>query len=111
MKLQEIQAAVLAGKTVHWKTGAYQVVCDSVGQWLIVCRSTKGCWGLTWTDNTTMNGKPEEFFVAGATKATKATLADQMRTALEAVDRADTYVHERGAALALVRAVLKGGAV
>jgi|688.fasta_scaffold00954_5 hypothetical protein len=108
MKLQEIQAAVLAGKTVHWKTEAYEVVCDSVGQWLIVCRSTKGCWGLTWTDNTTMNGKPEEFFVAGVTQV---TLVDKMRAALEAVDRADTYVHERGAALALVRAVLKGGAL
>lgn len=70
MNKQEIQAAVLAGKTVHWKTPAYQVVCDS---------------GVT--------------------------LVDQMRAALEAVDRADTYVHERGAALAMVRAVLKGGAV
>ena len=105
MNKQEIQAAVLAGKTVHWKTPAYQVVCDSVGQWLIVCRSTKGCWGLTWADGVTMNGKPEEFSVAGV------TLVDQMRAALEAVDRADTYVHERGAALAMVRAVLKGGAV
>lgn len=105
MNLGEIQAAVLAGKTVHWKTPAYQVVCDSVGQWLIVCASTKGCWGLTWADGVTMNGKPEEFFVAGV------TLVDQMRAALEAVDRADTYVHERGTALALVRAVLKGGAV
>jgi len=60
---------------------------------------------LTWADGVTMNGKPEEFSVAGV------TLVDQMRAALEAVDRADTYVHERGAALAMVRAVLKGGAV
>ena len=101
---------------MHWKTPAYQVVCDSVGQWLIVCRSTKGCWGLTWADGVTMNGKPEEFSVAGVTlvdqmRAAGVTLVDQMRAALEAVDRADTYVHERGAALAMVRAVLKGGAV
>jgi len=34
------------------------------------------------------------------------TLVDRMRAALEAVDRADTYVHERGEALALVRAGL-----
>ena len=72
MNKQEIQAAVLAGKTA-------------------------------WADGVTMNGKPEEFSVAGV------TLVDQMRAALEAVDRADTYVHERGAALAMVRAVLKGG--
>jgi hypothetical protein len=64
--LFDIKEAVLAGKTVHWKTEAYQVVCDSVGQWLIVCQSTKGCWGLTWADGVTMNGKPEEFFVGGA---------------------------------------------
>jgi len=79
MNKQEIQAAVLAGKTVHWKTPAYQVVCDSVGQYQM--------------------------------RAAGVTLVDQMRAALEAVDRADTYVHERGAALAMVRAVLKGGAV
>ena len=77
MNKQEIQAAVLAGKTVHWKTPAYQVVCDSVGQYQM--------------------------------RAAGVTLVDQMRAALEAVDRADTYVHERGAALAMVRAVLKGG--
>ena len=83
MNKQEIQAAVLAGKTA-------------------------------WADGVTMNGKPEEFSVAGVTlvdqmRAAGVTLVDQMRAALEAVDRADTYVHERGAALAMVRAVLKGG--
>jgi len=64
--LSDIKEAVLSGKTVHWKTEAYRVVHDSVGQWLIVCQSTKGCWGLTWADGVTMNGKPEEFFVGGA---------------------------------------------
>jgi len=64
--LSDIKEAVLSGKTVHWKTEAYRVVHDSVGQWLIVCPSTKGCWGLTWADGVTMNGKPEEFFVGGA---------------------------------------------
>jgi hypothetical protein len=64
MKLNEIKDAVLAGRTVHWKNGLYRVVCDSIGQWLIVCPSTKGCWGLTWADETTMNGKEEDFFVS-----------------------------------------------
>jgi hypothetical protein len=64
MKLQEIKDAVLDGRTVHWKNHLYRVVCDSIGQWLIVCPSTKGCWGLTWADETTMNGKEEDFFVS-----------------------------------------------
>ena len=63
MTLQEIQSAVQAGQTVHWKTKAYEIVHDQIGQWLVVCRSTGGCWGLTWTDGATMNGKPWDFFV------------------------------------------------
>lgn len=64
--LSDIKEAVLSGKIVHWKTPAYQVICDSIGQWLIVCKSTNGCWGLTWADGVTMNEKPEDFFVGGA---------------------------------------------
>ena len=63
MTLQEIQSAVQAGQTVHWKTKAYEIVHDQIGQWLVVCRSTGGCWGLVWADKTTMNGKPWDFFV------------------------------------------------
>jgi hypothetical protein len=63
MKLQEIKDAVLAGHTVHWKNRLYRVVHDCVGQWLIVCPSTKGCWGLTWADDVTMNGHQNDFFI------------------------------------------------
>ena len=63
MTLQEIQSAVQAGQTVHWKTKAYEIVHDQIGQWLVVCRSTGGCWGLVWADKTTMNGKPWDFFI------------------------------------------------
>ena len=65
MNLDEIKAAVLAGKTVHWATPVYTVICDSIGQWLIKCSFNGHCWGLTWRDGVTVNGKPEEFFVAG----------------------------------------------
>jgi len=65
MNLDEIKAAVLAGKTVHWASEAYRVIRDSVGQWLIVCDMNGDCTGLTWRDGVTVNGKPEEFFVAG----------------------------------------------
>jgi hypothetical protein len=63
MTLSEIQSAVLAGQKVHWKTKAYEIVHDQIGQWLVVCRSTGGCWGLVWTDGVTVNGKPWDFFV------------------------------------------------
>jgi hypothetical protein len=63
MTLNDIKLAVLDGKSVHWKTKSYRVICDSIGQWLIICPSTKGCWGLTWADETTMNGEPEDFFI------------------------------------------------
>ena len=65
MNLDEIKAAVLAGKTVHWASEAYRVIRDSVGQWLIVCDMNGDCTGLTWRDGVTVNGKPDEFFVAG----------------------------------------------
>ena len=64
MKLEEIKAAVLAGRTVHWKNGAYRVVHDSVGQWLIKCEFNGHCWGLTWANGVTMNGEESDFFLA-----------------------------------------------
>jgi hypothetical protein len=64
MNLEEIKAAVEAGKTVHWKSRIYQVIKDSIGQWLIICTPNKACWGLTWRDGVTVNGEPEDFFIA-----------------------------------------------
>ena len=64
MTLEEIKAAVLAGKRVCWATTFYEVVHDNVGQWLIRCVDNDYCVGLTWEDNATLNGKPEDFFVA-----------------------------------------------
>jgi hypothetical protein len=63
MKLEEIKAAVLAGRVVHWKSGAYEVMRDGVGQWFIVCRFNGSLSSLTWSDGVTMSEKPEDFFV------------------------------------------------
>lgn len=63
MRLEEIKAAVKAGKVVYWSNSLYRVVCDDLGQWLIVCTSNQSTIGLTWQDGVTMNGKPEEFFI------------------------------------------------
>jgi len=63
MTLDEIKAAVDNGHTVHWSHDGYEVVhCDN-GEWLIHCLSNSSCIGLTWQDGTTMNGKPEDFFI------------------------------------------------
>lgn len=50
MTLAEIKAAVESGKVVHWGNDGYRVIKDSLGQWLVVCDFTAGCWGLTWAD-------------------------------------------------------------
>jgi len=69
MKLNEIKEAVLAGKTVHWKNGAYRVIFDPtrgsvIAGFLIECVLNGDCIGLTWTNGVTMNGEEEDFFVA-----------------------------------------------
>lgn len=52
MTLEEIKAAVRAGKTVIWQTVNYTVQEDAIGQWLIVCRFNGWCRGLTRADGT-----------------------------------------------------------
>jgi len=63
MQLDQIKAAVDAGARVHWANDLYFVIKDSLGQYLIKCPSTGGCWGLTHADGVTVNGKPEEFYL------------------------------------------------
>lgn len=62
MTLQEIKQAIADGKTVHWSNGAYTVIKDSKGQYLIK-HSAGSCVGLTRADDVTLNGKEEEFFI------------------------------------------------
>lgn len=62
MALEEIKAAVLAGKTVHWMNTGYVVVHDSKDQWLIKFLPNDHCIGLTWADGVTLNGQPQDFF-------------------------------------------------
>ena len=65
MTLDEIKAAVLAGKTVHWEQSNYVVKYhDKSEQFNIVCTTNNHCIGLTWRDGKTMNGKPEEFYLS-----------------------------------------------
>ena len=63
MTLQEIKTAIASGKKVHWANTGYEVICDKIGQYLIVWTDSGSCIGLTWRDGVTLNGKPEEFFI------------------------------------------------
>ena len=63
MTLEEIKAATLANKIVHWQSSAYTVEIDNVGQWLIYCSHNGNCIGLTWRDGVTLNGEPEHFYL------------------------------------------------
>jgi hypothetical protein len=47
MTLTEIHMAVRAGKKVCWATSNYEVICDSIGQWLIRSKFNNHCVGLT----------------------------------------------------------------
>jgi len=65
MNLAEIKAAVMAGKTVHWASKAYVVTyAPQIDKFLIKCLLNDTCIGLTWQDEVTMNGYPDQFFVA-----------------------------------------------
>ena len=63
MNLEEIKQAVESGHRVFWKTYGYEVINDSVGQWLIYCHLNHSCIGLTWRDGKTMNGEESVFFI------------------------------------------------
>ena len=68
MNLQEIKAAVNAGEKVCWANENYDVICDRLGQWLIVCSLNGYTIGLTWRDGVTLNCHSEdEFFILETT--------------------------------------------
>lgn len=63
MNLEQIKAATLAGKTVHWKNPGYTVrYVPASEQWLIIFVSGD-CIGLTWADGVTLNGQESDFYI------------------------------------------------
>lgn len=63
MTLDEIKTAIDAGQKVYWYNRGYQVIKDSIGQYLIKFIPNGHCIGLTGQDGVTLNGEPDEFFV------------------------------------------------
>jgi hypothetical protein len=64
MTLQEIKRAIADGKKVYWTNLGYEVIKDSLGEYLVICHSNNHCIGLTSRDGIKVNGKEEDFFIA-----------------------------------------------
>jgi hypothetical protein len=64
MTLQEIKSAVDRGQSVKWANQLYDVIKDSLGQYLIICSSNQYTTGLTHTDGKTLNGRSSEFYIS-----------------------------------------------
>jgi Zn finger protein HypA/HybF involved in hydrogenase expression len=73
----EIKAAVDAGQSVKWSNDGYDVIKDSLGQYMIVYYGGDAI-GLTWQDGQTLNGDPGEFYVAGSRTASRRTAYRQV---------------------------------
>ena len=62
MTVDEIKAAVDAGKHVFWVSFNYPIIKTQNG-YIIHSKSNNHSIGLTWRDGTTLNGREDEFFV------------------------------------------------
>lgn len=69
MNAEEIRTAIEAGNRVLYGE-AYEVIKDSKNQFLIKHLFGSHCIGLTWEDNTTLNGYPDQFKLASEAKRT-----------------------------------------
>ena len=63
MNLKQIKEAVESGKKVYWSHKGYEVIKDSLNEFLIICTSNQYCIGLTWADEVTLNGDEADFFI------------------------------------------------
>ena len=61
--IAEAISAVNLGRTVCWKTGAYQLKQDKSDKWFVFCAPTGDWASLFWADGVTSSYKPEDFFL------------------------------------------------
>jgi hypothetical protein len=64
MTIDKIKAAVDIGLNVKWVNDGYDVIRDSLGEYLIIYRPNGYCIGLTNRAGDVLNGKPEDFYVS-----------------------------------------------
>ena len=63
MNLKEIKDSVNSGLTVHWANSLYEVVHDSLDQWLVVCTDNGYTTGLQ-TKSGVLVEDPNKFYIA-----------------------------------------------
>ena len=63
MDLQEIKDAIAKNETVKWSNSGYEVIKDSLGEYLIKYLPNSDCIGLIHQDGVTMNANPEDFYI------------------------------------------------
>ena len=63
MTIDEIKAAVDAGKTVCWANPGYRVIRDRLAQYHVVFLRNRHAIGLTNRAGTMLNGQEGDFFV------------------------------------------------
>lgn len=63
MTLTEIKRAIEDNKKVYWSNSNYEVILTNKGEYIIKSIFNNHYIGLTWTDETTLNGKEEDFYV------------------------------------------------
>lgn len=63
MTLEQIKGAVDLGLPVKWSNSGYDVVCDSLGQYLIRFNPTGYCFGLC-NARGELNGDESQFYIA-----------------------------------------------
>jgi hypothetical protein len=64
MTLEQIKAAVDAGKTVHWGNSSYRVIRDRFGQYLIAYRQGERCENYVGLTNVAgdLIESPDDFY-------------------------------------------------
>ena len=63
MTVDEIKEAVINGDKVYWCNNAYEVIADNLGRFLIKCTINGSLIGLTHSDNVTLNGNEDQFYI------------------------------------------------
>ena len=64
MTLEQIKGAVDLGLSVKWSNDGYDVIKDSLGQYLIKYWPNGHCIGLTNAAGDKLNGEESQFYVA-----------------------------------------------
>ena len=105
MNLQEIKDALEAGERVYWVNNGYEVIRDSIGQYLIQYEDGS-CIGLTHQDGQTLNGKEKEFFTIKKETKDAPDLLEALYLALPFVeDHEDSEIYKPGVVRDAVRRI------